>query len=96
VTRIYSVADALPPEMMVWTRRFRAPHHAISQAGPVGGGNWLPPAEISLAHRGVLFLDEKTEAKCLKRLCVQSPATAFRGTCRGAGTSDILLASTGA
>ena len=61
VTRIYSVADALPPEMMIRTRPFRAPHHPISHAGLVGGGNLPHPGEISLAHRGVLFLDELPE-----------------------------------
>lgn len=61
VTRIYSVADALPPEMMIRMRPFRAPHHTISHAGLVGGGNWPHPGEISLAHRGVLFLDELPE-----------------------------------
>ena len=61
VTRIYSVADALPPEMMVRIRPFRAPHHTISHAVLVGGGNWPHPGEISLAHRGVLFLDELPE-----------------------------------
>ncbi|MDP2976049.1 MAG: ATP-binding protein, partial [Anaerolineales bacterium] len=62
VTRIYSVADQLPPDMpMIRQRPFRAPHHTISHAGLVGGGNWPHPGEISLAHRGVLFLDELPE-----------------------------------
>jgi magnesium chelatase family protein len=62
VTRIYSVADQLPPEIpLIQNRPFRAPHHTISHAGLVGGGNWPRPGEISLAHRGVLFLDELPE-----------------------------------
>jgi magnesium chelatase family protein len=62
VTRIFSVADQLPPGTpLIRTRPFRAPHHTISHAGLVGGGNWPHPGEISLAHRGVLFLDELPE-----------------------------------
>ncbi|MFQ6016171.1 MAG: YifB family Mg chelatase-like AAA ATPase [Anaerolineae bacterium] len=62
VTRIYSVCDMLPPDTpLIKHRPFRAPHHTISHAGLVGGGRWPRPGEISLAHRGVLFLDELPE-----------------------------------
>ncbi len=62
VTKIYSVRGMLPSDRPLITQRpFRAPHHTISHAGLVGGGSRPRPGEISLSHRGVLFLDELPE-----------------------------------
>ena len=62
VTRLYSVSGMLSAEQpLVISRPFRAPHHTTRHAGLVGGGRWPRPGEISLAHRGVLFLDELPE-----------------------------------
>jgi magnesium chelatase family protein len=62
VTKVYSVSGLLPSDTPVISQRpFRAPHYTISHAGLVGGGRWPRPGEISLSHRGVLFLDEFPE-----------------------------------
>lgn len=62
VTKIFSIAGILPPETpLITQRQFRSPHHSASAVSLVGGGTYPRPGEISLSHRGVLFLDEFPE-----------------------------------
>ncbi len=71
VTTIYSVCGTLPPNTgLITQRQFRMPHHTISYAAMAGGGSVPQPGEISLAHHGVLFLDELPEFRrdCLEVL----------------------------
>ena len=60
-TMIHSITGSVPPSGLVQTRPFRDPHHSASMAALVGGGNKAWPGEISMAHNGVLFLDELAE-----------------------------------
>jgi magnesium chelatase family protein len=70
VTKIYSITGNIPPGgSLIRNRPFRCPHHTTSQVGLIGGGSNPRPGEISLAHRGVLFLDEFPE---VSRMCLEA------------------------
>lgn len=93
-TRIYSAMGRLSPgEALLSTRPFRSPHHTISDAGMVGGGTVPTPGEISLAHHGVLFLDELPEFNRRSLEVLRQPLEEGKVTISRALTSSTFPAS---
>jgi magnesium chelatase family protein len=92
-TRVYSAMGRLPPDEPLMKRRpFRTPHHTISDAGMVGGGSTPAPGEISLAHHGVLFLDELPEFHRRSLEVLRQPLEAGQVTISRALTSTTFPA----
>ena len=97
VTRIHSAAGLLPSDKpLLTTRPFRAPHHSASTAGLAGGGASVRPGEISLAHRGVLFLDELPEFRrdameVLRQPMEDGAVTVTRAAATHTYPSDFML-----
>src|SRR5438034_8909639 len=93
-TRIYSALGRLrPDEPLMAKRPFRSPHHTISDAGMVGGGTTPAPGEISMAHHGVLFLDELPEFHRRSLEVLRQPLEEGRVTISRALASSTFPAS---
>ncbi|MBM4338189.1 MAG: YifB family Mg chelatase-like AAA ATPase [Deltaproteobacteria bacterium] len=87
-TKIHSVLGLLPPDRaLIVTRPFRNPHHTVSDAGLIGGGQIPKPGEVSLSHNGVLFLDELPEFKKNVLEVMRQPLEEERVTISRAATS---------
>lgn len=93
-TKIFSVVGLLPRDQALITRRpYRSPHHTISDAGLIGGGHIPRPGEVSLAHNGVLFLDELPEFKKHVLEVLRQPLEDLRVTISRATTTLTYPAS---
>jgi predicted ATPase with chaperone activity len=87
-TKVHSVMGLIPPDSaLIVTRPFRSPHHTISDAGLIGGGQIPKPGEVSLSHNGVLFLDELLEFKKNVLDVLRQPLGEERVTIARAATS---------
>jgi magnesium chelatase family protein len=93
VTRIYSLAGLLPPKSsLIKKRPFRIPHHSASLEGMIGGGINCRPGEISLAHNGVLFLDEAAEFRTSVLQSLRVPIESGKVTLSRAGRHTVFPA----